>query len=76
MKMGEISESGTFEQLVKNKGAFADFIIQHLQDGNEEEEELNQIKRQISSTADVPELLGSVEKAIKLARTESLSDSM
>nr|XP_036672391.1 multidrug resistance-associated protein 1 isoform X20 [Drosophila suzukii] len=76
MKMGEISESGTFDQLVKNKGAFADFIIQHLQDGNEEEEELNQIKRQISSTADVPELLGSVEKAIKLARTESLSDSI
>lgn len=76
MKMGEISESGTFDQLVKNKGAFADFIIQHLQEGNEEEEELNQIKRQISSTADVPELLGTVEKAIKLARTESLSDSM
>ncbi|XP_052851271.1 multidrug resistance-associated protein 1 isoform X10 [Drosophila gunungcola] len=76
LKMGEISESGTFDQLVKNKGAFADFIIQHLQDGNEEEEELNQIKRQISSTGDVPELLGSVEKAIKLARTESLSDSI
>ncbi|KQS70504.1 multidrug resistance-associated protein 1 isoform X8 [Drosophila erecta] len=76
MKMGEISESGTFDQLVKNKGAFADFIIQHLQDGNEEEEELNQIKRQISSTGDVPELLGTVEKAIKLARTESLSDSI
>ncbi|XP_016987820.1 multidrug resistance-associated protein 1 isoform X2 [Drosophila rhopaloa] len=76
IKMGEISESGTFDQLVKNKGAFADFIIQHLQDGNEEEEELNQIKRQISSTGDVPELLGSVEKAIKLARTESLSDSI
>lgn len=76
MKAGEISESGTFDQLVKNKGAFADFIIQHLQDGNEEEEELNQIKRQISSTADDPELIGSVEKAIKLARTESLSDSM
>ncbi|KAH8238063.1 hypothetical protein KR026_002357 [Drosophila bipectinata] len=76
MKSGEISESGTFDQLVKNKGAFADFIIQHLQDGNEEEEELNQIKRQISSTADDPELIGSVEKAIKLARTESLSDSI
>ncbi|XP_015036527.1 multidrug resistance-associated protein 1 isoform X5 [Drosophila pseudoobscura] len=76
LKMGEISESGTFDQLVKNKGAFADFIIQHLQDGNAEEEELNQIKRQISSTGDVPELLGSVEKAIKLARTESLSDSI
>ncbi|KAH8413308.1 hypothetical protein KR009_009966 [Drosophila setifemur] len=76
IKAGEISESGTFDQLVKNKGAFADFIIQHLQEGNEEEEELNQIKRQISSTADDPDLLGSVEKAIKLARTESLSDSI
>ncbi|XP_068141679.1 multidrug resistance-associated protein 1 isoform X2 [Drosophila tropicalis] len=77
MKSGEISESGTFTQLVQNKGAFADFIIQHLQEGNEEEEELNQIKRQISSTVDAPEvLMGSVENAIKLARTESLSDSI
>ncbi|XP_030383704.1 multidrug resistance-associated protein 1 isoform X7 [Scaptodrosophila lebanonensis] len=76
MKLGEISESGTYNELLKNKGAFADFLIQHLQEGEEEEEELDQIKRQLSNSIDAPELLGTVEKAIKLARSESLSDSI
>ncbi|XP_060645841.1 multidrug resistance-associated protein 1 isoform X12 [Drosophila nasuta] len=75
MKAGQVSENGTYAQLLKNKGAFADFLIQHLQDGEEEEEDLNQIKRQLSENAE-PELLAPIEKAIKLARTESLSDSI
>jgi len=74
LKMGQVSENGTYSQLLKNKGAFADFLIQHLQEGDEEEEEINQIKRQLSTTE--PELLAPFEKAIQLARTESLSDSM
>ncbi|KAH8293076.1 hypothetical protein KR044_000492 [Drosophila immigrans] len=74
MKMGQVSESGTYSQLLKNKGDFADFLIQHLQEGEEEEEDLDQIKRQLSTAE--PELLAPFEKAIKLARTESLSDSI
>lgn len=74
MKMGEISENGTYAELLKNRGAFADFLMQHLQEGEEEEEELNQIKRQLSQTD--PALVAPFEKAILLARTESLSDSM
>jgi len=29
---GEISESGTFKELLKKKGAFAEFLLQHLQE--------------------------------------------
>lgn len=74
MKLGEVTESGNYSQLLKNKGSFADFLMQHLQEGEVEEEELDQIKRQLSTTE--PELLAPFEKAVKLARTESLSDSM
>ncbi|KAM8717859.1 hypothetical protein ACLKA7_004542 [Drosophila subpalustris] len=74
LKMGQVSENGTYAQLLKNKGAFADFLIQHLQEGEAEDEDLNQIKRQLSTVE--PELLAPFEKAIQLARAESLSDSI
>ncbi|XP_033149992.1 LOW QUALITY PROTEIN: multidrug resistance-associated protein 1 [Drosophila busckii] len=76
LKLGEVSEFGTYNVLLKNKGRLCDFLIQHLQEGEEEAEELDQIKRQLSHTVEEPELLGTFEKAIKLARTESLSDSI
>ena len=38
LKDGTISEWGTYRQLVSRKGAFADFLVQHLQEkaGSEE----------------------------------------
>ena len=36
MKDGRISEIGTYEQLLASKGAFADFLIEQLQDQREE----------------------------------------
>lgn len=38
LKDGEISEQGTYVELLEKKGAFADFLIQHLQEVNEEDE--------------------------------------
>ena len=32
---GEISEIGTYRELLDKKGAFAEFLIQHLQENNE-----------------------------------------
>ena len=32
LKDGEVSELGTYRQLLEKKGAFADFLIQHLQE--------------------------------------------
>jgi ATP-binding cassette subfamily C (CFTR/MRP) protein 1 len=33
LKDGEISESGTYKELLEKRGAFADFLVQHLQEG-------------------------------------------
>ena len=41
---GEISESGTFKELLKRKGAFADFLLQHLQQGEEGADDTGEVK--------------------------------
>lgn len=33
LKDGEITDLGTYKQLLEKRGAFADFLIQHLQEG-------------------------------------------
>ena len=33
LKDGEISEVGTFKELLDKRGAFAEFLVQHLQEG-------------------------------------------
>jgi ATP-binding cassette subfamily C (CFTR/MRP) protein 1 len=32
LKDGEVTEMGTYKQLLEKKGAFAEFLIQHLQE--------------------------------------------
>lgn len=74
LKDGEISESGTYKELLAKKGAFSDFLMQHI---NEEAdaEGLEEIKQQLEQTTSSDEILGKLEKAMHRARTESLSDS-
>lgn len=76
LKEGEISETGTYKELLAKKGAFADFLIQHLTEVNEEEEDVEEIKAQIELLAG-EELKAKVERAISetRARSDSLSDS-
>lgn len=38
LKDGRISESGTYKQLLAQKGAFADFLEQYLQEVGDDEE--------------------------------------
>lgn len=66
LKNGEITESGSMQELMNKKGAFAEFLIQHLQEVNEEEENLDDIKQQLESTLGDGnnELLGQLERAI------------
>lgn len=78
IKYGEISESGTLQELIGKKGDFAEFLIQHLQEVNDEEESLDDIKQQLESTlATNPdtELLGKLERAISRSRSESNSET-
>lgn len=36
---GAISESGTYQELLAKKGAFAEFLLQHIQEHDEEDAE-------------------------------------
>lgn len=49
VKEGEISESGTLQELINKKGDFAEFLLHHLQEVNEDEENLDD-KNQNEST--------------------------
>lgn len=78
MKLGEITESGTLQELISKKGAFAEFLIQHLQEVSEEEENLDEIKQQLESTLGTnpdTEFLGKLERAISRSRSESQSET-
>lgn len=73
---GEISESGSYQQLMEKKGDFADFLIQHLQDTTEDVEDLEILKQQLSAGDLDEELKQKLERAISTvsrARTESTS---
>lgn len=76
LKDGEISESGTLKELINKKGAFAEFLVQHLQETSEEVENLDDIKQQLESTlGSDSELLGKLERAISVTRSRSESHS-
>lgn len=51
VKEGGISESGTLQELINKKGDFAEFLSQHLQGVNEDEENLDD-KNQNESTSE------------------------
>lgn len=76
MKLGEISENGTYQELLNKRGDFSDFLLQHIQEGNEEVENLDEIKLHLEGNLQSEELKNRFEKAITLARTESLSDAV
>jgi len=45
MKDGQVSESGTYKELLDKKGDFADFLILHMQEQNEDKvDEIGNIK--------------------------------
>ncbi|XP_063235793.1 multidrug resistance-associated protein 1-like isoform X1 [Bacillus rossius redtenbacheri] len=73
LKDGEISERGTYKELLEKKGAFADFLIQHLGEGDTTEADLVDLKEQLDSSLGVEELQEKLTRAI-LRHSESHSD--
>ncbi|XP_055546953.1 multidrug resistance-associated protein 1-like [Wyeomyia smithii] len=67
MKDGEISESGTYKQLLDQKGAFAEFLSQHIQELDEEDEELQIIQEVLND--DVTRNI--VQRALSVRSTKS-----
>ncbi|XP_025986916.1 multidrug resistance-associated protein 1 isoform X3 [Solenopsis invicta] len=80
LKDGEITERGTYKQLLEKKGAFADFLVQHLQEvGNlhvdeGSEADLREIKQQLESTIGADELQQKLTR-VRSRISESLSES-
>ncbi|XP_045485372.1 multidrug resistance-associated protein 1 isoform X2 [Pieris rapae] len=69
LRDGEVSEAGTYQQLLEKKGAFAEFLLNHLSDAERTSpEELDEIKQDLESK------LGT-EFQNKLQRARSLSES-
>lgn len=78
IKDGEISETGNLNELLEKQGDFAEFLIEHLQESNEHQSDLDDIKLQLESTLGKsanPELIGKFERAISYERSRSESQS-
>jgi ATP-binding cassette, subfamily C (CFTR/MRP), member 1 len=74
LKDGEISETGTYKELLDKKGSFAEFLIQHLQEVNADAEDLDEIKAQLEGNVTNEELKAKLERAISTrARSDSVS---
>lgn len=77
LKEGKVSESGTMQELLNRKGAFAEFLIQHIQDVKEEEN-LDEIKEELENTLNEggnTELLGKFKRIISRSRGELHSET-
>ncbi|KAG5890605.1 hypothetical protein JTB14_005118 [Gonioctena quinquepunctata] len=56
LKNGEVSESGTYQELLDRKGAFAEFLLQHISEDAETVEELDELKDQLLDSPLVEEV--------------------
>ena len=68
MKEGEITESGSYKELLNQKGAFADFLIQYLSNNEdtadpETESELEGLKQELEKTLGKKKLERQLSKA-------------
>ncbi|XP_038108731.1 multidrug resistance-associated protein 1 [Culex quinquefasciatus] len=76
VKDGKIDESGSYQELLDKKGAFAEFLLQHLQNVNQESENIDDIKAQLETSVGNEELRAKLVRAIsRQSRTESTSDA-
>lgn len=78
VKDGEISERGNLKELIEKKGDFAEFLIDHLQETNDDAENLEDIKQQLETTLGTnpdTEILVKFQRAISRERSRTDSQS-
>ena len=68
LKEGEISETGTYKELLEKKGDFAEFLVQHLTE-EEASDEVAELKNTLEET------MGKENLERSLARARSVSES-
>ena len=64
MKDGQISEIGTYEELLANKGAFAEFLIEQLQEQQEHGSEEEELTSGVLSEAERDDLKHQLEESL------------
>lgn len=74
MRNGEISESGSYKELLAKKGDFADFLMEHITEAAEHVEDLDQFAKEIEVGVDT-ELRERLKRVISTVsqRRESVS---
>ncbi|XP_054260595.1 multidrug resistance-associated protein 1-like [Macrosteles quadrilineatus] len=75
MKQGRISECGTYKQLIANKGDFADFLLQYLEDAQDSDEDngMGEMREELMKDASLRDryiraISARSEESIKLNR--------
>ncbi|KAG8321749.1 Canalicular multispecific organic anion transporter 1 [Homalodisca vitripennis] len=68
MKNGQVAETGSYQQLVKSKGAFADFLLQYLEQTDEPDGKLGEIREDLLKD---PSLQDKYTRAISVRSEES-----
>ncbi|XP_019762197.2 multidrug resistance-associated protein 1 [Dendroctonus ponderosae] len=62
LKDGEVSETGTYQELLEKKGAFAEFITQHITEEIEDEDELDELQEQLANTPIAKEITRTISR--------------
>uniref|UniRef100_A0A1B6KLL2 ABC-type glutathione-S-conjugate transporter n=1 Tax=Graphocephala atropunctata TaxID=36148 RepID=A0A1B6KLL2_9HEMI len=68
MKDGQVVEMGSYRQLIKSKGPFADFLLQYLEEADEPDGKLEEIREELFKD---PSLRDKYTRAISVRSEES-----
>uniref|UniRef100_V5I844 ABC-type glutathione-S-conjugate transporter n=1 Tax=Anoplophora glabripennis TaxID=217634 RepID=V5I844_ANOGL len=77
IKDGEVSESGTYQELLNKKGAFAEFLLQHITEDVDTDDALDEITDQLVGTViseEVTRRLSRHRSRVSESHSESGSD--
>nr|AHK05644.1 ATP-binding cassette transporter sub-family C member 1 isoform X5 [Tigriopus japonicus] len=75
LKDGEVSEEGSYKQLLKNKGAFAEFLLEYMTEETEDEDVLQEIKMELEGvlgTETVRKEVTRRQSVLSKTRSESI----
>ena len=78
LKDGEISEQGSYDELMQAGGAFADFLVQHLNEDVEEDPETETEMEELRENLEIALGKSELERKLSIARSQksNLSDLM
>nr|CAD7402137.1 unnamed protein product [Timema poppensis] len=66
LRDGEVSETGSYKELLARKGAFSQFLLQHIQDIATGDNDLKHIKEELESSTSAEETLKKLDRTISL----------